>query len=78
MIILLDIYLRQISRFMKETHMSKVLRYTGLNKSVSISEVLSELRKIKRIRFGRKKIIISEMTKLQSKLFRAFDISPLL
>ena len=59
------------------SYMSKVLRETGLNKTVSIPEVLFDLRKIKKIQFGRKKTIISETSKHQRKIFKAFDIPPL-
>jgi transposase len=55
--------------------MRGVLRQTGLNKTLSIPEVLFELRKLKKIRFGRKKTIIAEMTKRQREIFKAFDIS---
>ena len=59
------------------SYMGKVLRETGMNKTVSIPEVLFELRKIKKIQFGRKKTIISETSKHQRKIFKAFDIPPL-
>lgn len=59
------------------SYLSKVLRETGMNKILSIPEVLFELRKIKKIQFGRKKTIISEMSKRQREIFKAFDISPL-
>jgi transposase len=55
--------------------MRGVLRQTGLNKTLSIPEVLFELRKLKKIRFGRKKTIIAEMSKRQRDIFKAFDIS---
>jgi transposase len=55
--------------------MRGVLRQTGLNKTLSVPEVLFELRKLKKIRFGRKKTIIAEMTKRQREIFKAFDIS---
>lgn len=59
------------------SYLSKVLRETGMNKTLSIPEVLFELRKIKKIQFGRKKTIISEISKRQREIFKAFDISPL-
>jgi len=57
------------------SHISKVLRESGLNTSLSIPEVLFELRKIKKIRFGRKKTMISEISKQQRRILEAFDIS---
>ncbi len=57
--------------------MIKVLRETGLNKSLSIPEVLFKLRKIKKIQFGRKKTIISETSKHQREIFKAFHIKPI-
>jgi len=59
------------------SYMSKVLRETGINKTVSIPEILFELRKIKKIQFGRKKTIITEMSKRQRKIFKAFEVPPL-
>ncbi len=59
------------------SYISKVLRVTGINKTLTIPEVLFELRKIKKIQFGRKKTIISEISKRQRKIFKAFDIPPL-
>ena len=59
------------------SYLSKVLRDTGINKTLSIPEVIFELRKIKKIQFGRKKTIISEMSKRQREIFKAFDILPL-
>lgn len=57
------------------SHISKVLRERVLNTSLSIPEALFKLRKIKKIRFGRKKTIISEISKQQRKILEAFDIS---
>ncbi|MDY7026952.1 MAG: transposase [Spirochaetota bacterium] len=54
---------------------SKGMRESGLNTSLTIPEVLFELRKIKKIRFGRKKTMISEISKGQRKILGAFDIS---
>ena len=59
------------------SYLSKVLRETSMNKILSIPEVLFELRKIKKIQFGRKKTIISEISKRQREIFNAFDILPL-
>jgi len=59
------------------SYLSKVLRETGMNKTLSIPEVLFELRKIKKIQFGRKKTIISEISKQQREIFKAFDIPAL-
>ena len=55
--------------------MSKTLRESELNTSLTIPEVLFELRKIKKIRFGRKKTMISEISKQQRRILEAFDIS---
>lgn len=57
------------------SHMIKVLRESGLNRSLTVPEVLFELRKIKKIRFGRKKTMISEISKQQRGILDAFDIS---
>ena len=57
------------------SQMSKTLRESGLNTSLTIPEVLFELRKIKKIRFGRKKTMISEISKQQRRILEAFDIS---
>jgi transposase len=54
---------------------SKVMRESGLNTTLTIPEVLFELRKIKKIRFGRKKTMISEISKNQRRILSAFDIS---
>ncbi len=58
------------------SYMTKILRESGLNKSLSIPEVLFELRKIKKIQFGRKKTIITETSKRQKEIFKAFKIKP--
>lgn len=54
---------------------SKGMRESGLNTSLTIPEILFELRKIKNIRFGRKKTIISEISKKQRNILDAFGIS---
>jgi len=54
---------------------SKGIRESGLNTSLTIPEILFELRKIKKIRFGRKKTIISEISKNQRNILDAFGIS---
>ena len=57
------------------SHMSKVLRESGLNVHLTIPEVLFELRKIRKIRFGRKKTMISEISKQQRRILEIFGIS---
>lgn len=57
------------------SYISKVLRESGLNTSITIPELIFELRKIKKIRFGRKKTMISEISKQQRRILNAFDIS---
>jgi len=57
------------------SHMIKVLRESGLNTSLTVPEVLFELRKIKKIRFGRKKTMISEISRQQRRILEAFDVS---
>jgi transposase len=52
------------------------LRETGLNRSVTVAELFWELRKLKKIRFGRKKTVITELSKRQRELFSAFQIHP--
>jgi len=59
------------------SYMMKVLRESGLNKSLSIPEALFELRKIKKIQFGRKKTIITESSKRNKEIYKAFGIRPL-
>jgi transposase len=54
---------------------SKGMRESGLNTSLTVPEVLFELRKIKKIRFGKRKTMISEISKGQRKILSAFDIS---
>jgi hypothetical protein len=42
---------------------------------MSIPEAIFELRKIKKIRFGRKKTMITEVSKHQRKILNAFETS---
>ncbi|RKX73969.1 MAG: hypothetical protein DRP87_17890 [Spirochaetes bacterium] len=55
-------------------YMRKVLRETGLHTSLCVPEALFELRKIKKIRFGRKKRMITEISRNQRRILQAFDI----
>jgi hypothetical protein len=55
--------------------MSKVLRESGLNVKLTIPEVLFELKKIRKIRFGSKKTMISEISKQQRRILEIFGIS---
>ena len=50
-----------------------VLRTSNLRESMCIPEMLSELRKLKQITFG-KKHALSEISKMQKTIFSAFDI----
>ncbi|MBW6481311.1 MAG: IS1634 family transposase [Bacteroidales bacterium] len=57
------------------SYMGKVLREHKLNTKLSIPEILFDLRKIKKIRFGMKKTIISEISSQQRKILKAFDVT---
>ncbi|MCF7928862.1 MAG: IS1634 family transposase [Spirochaetales bacterium] len=57
------------------SYAQRVLRTTGLTKYMSIPEAIFELRKIKKIRFGRKKTMITEVSKHQRKILNAFETS---
>jgi transposase len=56
-------------------YIRKVLRETGLHTSLCVPEMIFELRKIKKIRFGRKKTMITEISRQQRRILKAFDIS---
>jgi hypothetical protein len=53
--------------------MKAVLRKSKLPDSLYIPEMLSELRKLKQIIFGKKKAL-TEVTRLQKDIFTAFGI----
>jgi hypothetical protein len=53
--------------------MSVVLKNSKLQDSLCIPEMLSELRKLKQIMFGKKKAL-SEVSKTQKDIFSAFGI----
>jgi len=55
---------------------SKVLRREGISKDMSVQELMYELKKIKRIQLGEKKTVITEVSKKQRELFKAFEIEP--
>jgi hypothetical protein len=55
--------------------MGRVLREHQLNTRFSIPEILFDLRKIKKIRFGRKKTMITEISSSQMKILKAFDMT---
>ena len=57
------------------SYMGRVLREHRLNTKFSIPEILFDLRKIKKIRFGRKKTMITEISSNQRKILKAFDMS---
>jgi len=55
---------------------SKVMRREGISKDLSVQELMYELKKIKRIQLGEKKTVITEVSKKQRELFKAFEIEP--
>ena len=57
------------------SYMGKVLREQKLNTKLSIPEILFDLRKIKKIRFGRKKTVITEISSHQRKILKAFGMT---
>ena len=54
---------------------SSVMRREGINKDFTVQELMYELKKIKLIRLGTKKMIVTEVSKKQRKLFKSFNIS---
>ena len=58
-------------------HIAKVLRETKSLKSLFIPELIAELRKLKQISIGKKKVL-TEISKRQKDIFAAFGINPLL
>jgi transposase len=57
------------------SYMIKVFKEKELNKNYSIPEVMFELRKIRKVFFGEKKSVITEVSKTQREIFSAFNIS---
>lgn len=55
---------------------SKVMRREGISKDPSVQELMYELNKIKLIYLGEKKTNVSEISKRQRDLFKAFEINP--
>ena len=53
---------------------TKVMRDTQLTKTYTVQEMMYELKKIRLIRLGEKKTIISEVSKKQRQLFEKFNI----
>ena len=54
---------------------SSVMRKEGINKDYTVQELMYEFKKIKLIRLGAKKMIITEVSKKQRELFQSFKIS---
>jgi len=54
---------------------SSVMRKEGINKDFTVQELMYELKKIKLIRLGMKKMIVTEVSKKQRELFQSFKIS---
>jgi len=52
-----------------------VMRREGINKDFTVQELMYELKKIKLIRLGTKKMIVTEVSKKQRELFKSFNIS---
>jgi len=55
---------------------SKVMRRENISKDLSVQELMYELKKIKLIHLGEKKTVITEVSKKQRDLLKAFDIDP--
>ncbi len=51
------------------------MRKEGINKDITVQELMYEFKKIKLIRLGTKKMIVTEVTKKQRELFQSFKIS---
>jgi transposase len=51
-----------------------VMRKEGINKDLTVQELMYELKKIKLIRLGTKKMIVTEVSKKQRELFQSFKI----
>jgi hypothetical protein len=52
------------------------MRKEGINKDLTVQELMYELKKIKLIRLGVRKTIITEVSKKQRELFQSFKIVP--
>ena len=52
----------------------KIMRNEGINKSLTVQELIYELKKIKLIRLGEKKTVITEISKKQRQLLEKFNI----
>ena len=55
---------------------SRTMRKEGINKQLTVQELIYDLKKIKHIQIGEKKTIITEVSKKQRDLFTRFDIQP--
>jgi transposase len=53
---------------------SNIMRREGINKVLSVQELMYELKKIQLIHLGEKKTVITEVSKRQRDLFQAFKI----
>ena len=58
------------------SRISSVMRKEGINKDLTVQELMYELKKIKLIRLGVRKTIITEVSKKQRELFQSFKIVP--
>ena len=56
------------------SRISSVMREEGINKDLTVQELMYELKKIKLIRLGTKKMIVTEVSKKQRELFQSFKI----
>ncbi|MBA7591455.1 hypothetical protein ES708_33612 [subsurface metagenome] len=52
------------------------MRKEGINKDLTVQELMYEFKKIKLIRLGAKKTIVTEVSKKQRELFQSFKINP--
>jgi len=50
------------------------MRREGISKYLSVQELMYELKKIKLIHLGEKKTVVTEVSKRQRELFKAFEI----
>ena len=58
------------------SRISSVMRKEGINKDLTVQELMYEFKKIKLIRLGAKKTIVTEVSKKQRELFQSFKITP--
>jgi len=58
------------------SRISSVMRKEGINKDLTVQELMYEFKKIKLIRLGAKKTIVTEVSKKQRELFQSFKINP--